>query len=136
MFLFLTASKIRYEITGGNIGGAFAVKNETGAIYVAGPLDYESRKEVRDKFWVLLSFLFRILNLNNSYNWLDLNMLCTCLKPAVDVLVVIVVVLKFYIQIDWTKYVMCCLFFYSLFDAGDFNLIKLNVNLINQSHYG
>jgi len=50
LFLFLTASKIRYEITGGNIGGAFAVKNETGAIYVAGPLDYESRKEVRDKF--------------------------------------------------------------------------------------
>lgn len=41
-----TASKIRYEITRGNHGGAFAVKNETGAIYVAGPLDYETRKEV------------------------------------------------------------------------------------------
>lgn len=41
-----TASKIRYEITGGNKGGAFAVKNETGAIYVAGPLDYEHKKEV------------------------------------------------------------------------------------------
>lgn len=40
------ASKIRYEITRGNMGGAFAVKNETGAIYVAGPLDYETRKEV------------------------------------------------------------------------------------------
>lgn len=40
------SSKIRYEITRGNIGGAFAVKNETGAIYVAGPLDYENRKEV------------------------------------------------------------------------------------------
>nr|XP_046911229.1 neural-cadherin-like isoform X3 [Dermatophagoides farinae] len=39
------SSKIRYEITRGNHGGAFAVKNETGAIYVAGPLDYESRKE-------------------------------------------------------------------------------------------
>ncbi|KAH7986343.1 hypothetical protein HPB52_025036 [Rhipicephalus sanguineus] len=39
-------SRIRYEITQGNIGGAFAVKNETGAIYVAGPLDYETRKEV------------------------------------------------------------------------------------------
>uniref|UniRef100_T1DFT0 Putative cadherin n=1 Tax=Cupiennius salei TaxID=6928 RepID=T1DFT0_CUPSA len=39
------SSRIRYEITQGNIGGAFAVKNETGAIYVAGPLDYESRKE-------------------------------------------------------------------------------------------
>lgn len=42
-----TASKIRYEITRGNQGGAFAVKNETGAIYVAGPLDYETRKEVK-----------------------------------------------------------------------------------------
>ncbi|GBM06814.1 Neural-cadherin [Araneus ventricosus] len=40
-------SRIRYEITQGNIGGAFAVKNETGAIYVAGPLDYESRKEYK-----------------------------------------------------------------------------------------
>ncbi|XP_022647325.1 neural-cadherin-like isoform X4 [Varroa destructor] len=41
------SSRIRYEITQGNIGGAFAVKNETGAIYVAGPLDYETRKEYR-----------------------------------------------------------------------------------------
>lgn len=40
------ASRIRYEITGGNLGGAFAVKNMTGAIYVAGPLDYETRKRV------------------------------------------------------------------------------------------
>ncbi|ERL83316.1 hypothetical protein D910_05995 [Dendroctonus ponderosae] len=39
-----TASRIRYEITSGNIGGAFAVKNMTGAIYVAGALDYETRK--------------------------------------------------------------------------------------------
>ncbi|CAG7819552.1 unnamed protein product [Allacma fusca] len=38
------SSRIRYEITKGNTGGAFAVKNMTGAIYVAGPLDYESRK--------------------------------------------------------------------------------------------
>ncbi|XP_018016523.1 neural-cadherin isoform X4 [Hyalella azteca] len=38
------SSRIRYEITNGNIGGAFAVKNMTGAIYVAGPLDYETRK--------------------------------------------------------------------------------------------
>ncbi|XP_015922304.1 neural-cadherin-like isoform X1 [Parasteatoda tepidariorum] len=38
------SSRIRYEITAGNIGGAFAVKNETGAIYVASPLDYETRK--------------------------------------------------------------------------------------------
>lgn len=42
----LAASRIRYEITNGNIGGAFAVKNMTGAIYVAGPLDYETRKRV------------------------------------------------------------------------------------------
>jgi hypothetical protein len=40
------ASRIRYEITSGNIGGAFAVKNMTGAIYVAGALDYETRKRV------------------------------------------------------------------------------------------
>ena len=40
------ASRIRYEITRGNFGGAFAVKNMTGAIYVAGPLDYETRKRV------------------------------------------------------------------------------------------
>ncbi|XP_035701024.1 neural-cadherin isoform X3 [Folsomia candida] len=38
------SSRIRYEITKGNTGGAFAVKNMTGAIYVAGPLDYETRK--------------------------------------------------------------------------------------------
>ncbi len=41
-----SASRIRYEITRGNFGGAFAVKNMTGAIYVAGPLDYETRKRV------------------------------------------------------------------------------------------
>jgi hypothetical protein len=44
--LSFTASRIRYEITSGNIGGAFAVKNMTGAIYVAGALDYETRKRV------------------------------------------------------------------------------------------
>ncbi|KAG8223172.1 hypothetical protein J437_LFUL000338 [Ladona fulva] len=40
----MQTSRIRYEITSGNIGGAFAVKNMTGAIYVAGALDYETRK--------------------------------------------------------------------------------------------
>lgn len=45
-FIFISASRIRYEITSGNIGGAFAVKNMTGAIYVAGALDYETRKRV------------------------------------------------------------------------------------------
>jgi hypothetical protein len=44
----ITASRIRYEITSGNIGGAFAVKNMTGAIYVAGALDYETRKRVSE----------------------------------------------------------------------------------------
>lgn len=46
IFFFFLASRIRYEITSGNIGGAFAVKNMTGAIYVAGALDYETRKRV------------------------------------------------------------------------------------------
>lgn len=45
-FFSVAASRIRYEITSGNIGGAFAVKNMTGAIYVAGALDYETRKRV------------------------------------------------------------------------------------------
>ena len=49
IFFFL-ASRIRYEITRGNFGGAFAVKNMTGAIYVAGPLDYEQRKRVSTFF--------------------------------------------------------------------------------------
>ena len=46
----ISASRIRYEITRGNFGGAFAVKNMTGAIYVAGQLDYETRKRVRKYF--------------------------------------------------------------------------------------
>jgi len=46
ILLSVAASRIRYEITSGNIGGAFAVKNMTGAIYVAGALDYETRKRV------------------------------------------------------------------------------------------
>ncbi|XP_050303597.1 neural-cadherin-like [Anthonomus grandis grandis] len=37
------SSRLRYEITGGNVGGVFAVKNTTGDIYLAGPLDYETR---------------------------------------------------------------------------------------------
>lgn len=46
IYVSFSASRIRYEITSGNIGGAFAVKNMTGAIYVAGALDYETRKRV------------------------------------------------------------------------------------------
>ena len=47
----ITASRIRYEITRGNFGGAFAVKNMTGAIYVAGPLDYETRRRVSNIYF-------------------------------------------------------------------------------------
>lgn len=58
LLFFITASRIRYEITSGNIGGAFAVKNMTGAIYVAGALDYETRKRVSFFFvLVLLPFI-------------------------------------------------------------------------------
>ena len=53
IFKLISASRIRYEITRGNFGGAFAVKNMTGAIYVAGQLDYETRKRVR----IFLNFL-------------------------------------------------------------------------------
>lgn len=58
LFLF-SASRIRYEITSGNIGGAFAVKNMTGAIYVAGALDYETRKRVREDLlsWIHSTFI-------------------------------------------------------------------------------
>ncbi|XP_050321161.1 putative neural-cadherin 2 isoform X1 [Bactrocera neohumeralis] len=37
------STNIRYQITGGNIGNAFGVQNTTGAIFVASPLDYETR---------------------------------------------------------------------------------------------
>lgn len=47
IFLFVSATNIRYEITGGNVGGAFGVTNTTGAIFIAAPLDYETRKKVR-----------------------------------------------------------------------------------------
>uniref|UniRef100_A0A1B0FLR7 Neural-cadherin 2 n=1 Tax=Glossina morsitans morsitans TaxID=37546 RepID=A0A1B0FLR7_GLOMM len=36
-------TSIRYAITGGNVGNAFGVHNTTGTIYVASPLDYETR---------------------------------------------------------------------------------------------
>lgn len=54
-----TASRIRYEITSGNIGGAFAVKNMTGAIYVAGALDYETRKRVSLAIFIFALLIFR-----------------------------------------------------------------------------
>nr|CAD7461382.1 unnamed protein product [Timema tahoe] len=38
------ASPIHYKITGGNIGEVFAVDETTGAIFVAGVVDYETRK--------------------------------------------------------------------------------------------
>nr|CAD7600003.1 unnamed protein product [Timema genevievae] len=40
----VTASPIHYKITGGNIGEVFAVDEMTGAIFVAGVVDYETRK--------------------------------------------------------------------------------------------
>lgn len=46
----LAATNIRYQITGGNIGNAFAVQNTTGVIYVASPLDYETRPKVSQHF--------------------------------------------------------------------------------------
>ena len=55
IFKLISASRIRYEITRGNFGGAFAVKNMTGAIYVAGQLDYETRKRVRFFFFKFLT---------------------------------------------------------------------------------
>ncbi|XP_070575711.1 neural-cadherin-like isoform X2 [Ptychodera flava] len=38
-------SLIRYQITGGNVGGVFRVVPEVGRIEIAAPLDYETRKE-------------------------------------------------------------------------------------------
>ena len=58
IFKLISASRIRYEITRGNFGGAFAVKNMTGAIYVAGQLDYETRKRVR----IFFEFFYEIKN--------------------------------------------------------------------------
>ena len=55
------SSRIRYEITRGNFGGAFAVKNMTGAIYVAGQLDYETRKRVS----ITLKTLWNVWNSRN-----------------------------------------------------------------------
>ncbi|KAH8419478.1 hypothetical protein KR222_008147, partial [Zaprionus bogoriensis] len=46
LLLSFAATNIRYQITGGNIGNAFAVQNTTGVIYVASPLDYETRPKV------------------------------------------------------------------------------------------
>ena len=61
------SSRIRYEITRGNFGGAFAVKNMTGAIYVAGQLDYETRKRVSYNFPRKKSKIYRIFLLPISY---------------------------------------------------------------------
>nr|CAD7443595.1 unnamed protein product [Timema bartmani] len=45
-FCARNSSTIRYKITGGNFGDVFDVKETTGAIFVSGPLDYETRKKV------------------------------------------------------------------------------------------
>nr|CAD7430771.1 unnamed protein product [Timema monikensis] len=47
MFLYVvTESSISYKITGGNLEDVFNVKETTGAIFVSGPLDYETRKKL------------------------------------------------------------------------------------------
>ncbi|KAG8270110.1 beta-catenin binding [Homalodisca vitripennis] len=38
------STRVRYEITRGNIGGVFALSSKTGVLYVAAPLDYETVK--------------------------------------------------------------------------------------------
>lgn len=69
---FFPASRIRYEITSGNIGGAFAVKNMTGAIYVAGALDYETRKRVSHNK-TLFHAVTRKIIVENFINETELN---------------------------------------------------------------
>lgn len=39
------SSRLSYEITKGNFGGAFSVSKTTGAISVAGPIDYETHRK-------------------------------------------------------------------------------------------
>lgn len=39
-----TNAKLRYQITAGNTGGVLGVQPETGAIFIAQPLDYEETK--------------------------------------------------------------------------------------------
>ncbi|KAJ8343652.1 hypothetical protein SKAU_G00309810 [Synaphobranchus kaupii] len=40
-------AKLRYQITSGNVGGAFDVEPEVGAIFIAQPLDYEHVKRYK-----------------------------------------------------------------------------------------
>lgn len=37
---------IKYEISGGNVEGTFAVNSKTGEIYVDRPLDFETKQKV------------------------------------------------------------------------------------------
>jgi len=39
------SSRLRYEVTRGNFGGAFSVGKTTGAISVTGPIDYETHRK-------------------------------------------------------------------------------------------
>ena len=66
---FFSASRIRYEITRGNFGGAFAVKNMTGAIYVAGPLDYETRRRVSSNVLEILLGNYETWNFHGNIFW-------------------------------------------------------------------
>lgn len=46
-YVSVTAASIRYEIKGGNVGEVFTIDTDTGDVTLGGPLDYESRKQVR-----------------------------------------------------------------------------------------
>uniref|UniRef100_A0A182NBN4 Cadherin domain-containing protein n=1 Tax=Anopheles dirus TaxID=7168 RepID=A0A182NBN4_9DIPT len=53
-------SGVRYKISSGNIGNVFAIRNATGALYVAKALDYEKIKKTTcdPKRFVSFSFHF------------------------------------------------------------------------------
>lgn len=46
LYVFLLVPDIKYEISAGNVEGAFAVNSKTGDIYVDSPLDFETKQKV------------------------------------------------------------------------------------------
>ena len=70
-----SASRLRYEITSGNFGGAFSVDKTTGAIKVARPLDYETRQNVSWSHCRLYRCIFHkenVFNIIYAVSWLKL----------------------------------------------------------------